>query len=436
MTYTDRTRTRPAPFPWSGPRSVIRRTDTDKYGARVVEGEYNHISIRPRESVIHDRVLDNFAELQAAGALPINPLVKLDHILDVPLSISFTSKSKTTYTGYEDGRPVQVDLLTSIYRRVEILSHIASLDPAKHAVKISDLQERARTIASNNFVDSVNEAYALLLVSIKEFKATVKSIKDLRGSFFDSVKGLMGRLNTKTYQNLSDVWMGARYAYRPLAYEVAGLVSYLNDFQDRKAWQKVNAGHKLTEVLESTGYSNVPVFDDLGNHICNVSYTLEDVITINCRTGARWRPKVNISRESTRLGLRHTLSTAWDAMPLSFVVNWFLTMGPWLASFDVSGTIETSGSWASYDITMSRIAKDFYVAPTPNFGGNLPPDIPLNELGAEAALEVIRRKVRVPVDNPLDFAGVVVDVNLSPTKLLDLLFILNPFTKLSKVLKL
>lgn len=54
-----------------------------------------------------------------------------------------------------------------------------------------------------------------------------------------------------------------------------------------------------------------------------------------------------IARMAANLGLSRPLSTAWELVPYSFVVDWFVNVGAWLDAIQPSLAHKTLGAWVS-----------------------------------------------------------------------------------------
>jgi len=129
----------------------------------------------------------------------------------------------------------------------------------------------------------------------------------------------------------ANAWLEYSYGWKPFMKDVHDAVMTLMDLLDRpdSMVHRVTASEKQTV---KRFLSDVQVFGDtdesLSIHGDVISYGTESL-------RATWRFKPNALDMPGKLGLTNPLEVAWELLPFSFVADWFLPIGDYLASLDV-----------------------------------------------------------------------------------------------------
>lgn len=142
-------------------------------------------------------------------------------------------------------------------------------------------------------------------------------------------KGRVKRFNasygTNPKKAFSNTWLEYRYGWIPFLLEVQAGLNVAMDLQDRpqnmvgqvRAANTISIEEHRQAIFES---GNVLVGDCLERH------------DESCRIV--WRFSPNSSDVPAKLVLTNPLSVAWELIPLSFVADWFVPIGDYLASMD------------------------------------------------------------------------------------------------------
>lgn len=151
----------------------------------------------------------------------------------------------------------------------------------------------------------------------------------------------------------SSVWMQYRYAISPIAYSVNDLLDLLS--MDAKKFQTFRGRRDLP----------APEFDLPGGYKLISSPTVSHRCFIKYRYG---------TDSSIHQGLKLNLaSTAWELVPLSFVMDWFFQVGDYLTAAFTPGVVSDSGClystrvngqyvWQGPDNSVIKLDVDFYKA--------------------------------------------------------------------------
>lgn len=144
-----------------------------------------------------------------------------------------------------------------------------------------------------------------------------------------------GRMMSKT---ASDKWLQWRYAVQPMMYDADDMLKALYETRTRPLISHVKRG-------ANESYHNVRISSD------EMIYT--DSQQTRVTTGVYY--KVNPTVDGfKRLGLLNPLETLWELTPLSFVFDWFLPIGDYVANLDAMAGVEIYSSYQSTRVTSTQ----------------------------------------------------------------------------------
>ena len=131
-------------------------------------------------------------------------------------------------------------------------------------------------------------------------------------------------------KNLSDRWLEFSYGWRPLLSDIHGAAEHLaKTFMDRKPDLRIVVTAKKNytwfgRALNSNGFNRQ--FDTI------LDYTSD----ITVRYVIEYRVSSSIASQLASTGLTNPLLLAWELIPYSFVVDWFLPLGTYLNRLDAT----------------------------------------------------------------------------------------------------
>jgi hypothetical protein len=231
-------------------------------------------------------------------------------------------------------------------------------DPSTDVAVIQKLKAKAiRKLLEKLKDSSVNlaQAYAEREETAKTIANTVttlaKSYSALRrGNFKDAAVALglasksskrAGRKFVTEYKSnvtsgAANGWLALQYGWKPLLDDVHGAATALAKANlagengntvfataSGNAREKFDTRDKITYVIPS---------DYSGSDVVTRSRTASIVVRAQCRY-ARSSPPVS---DLASLGITNPALLAWELIPYSFVVDWFLPVGNWLSSLDAT----------------------------------------------------------------------------------------------------
>jgi len=195
-------------------------------------------------------------------------------------------------------------------------------------------------------------------VAKRDFTLLLQSTAHLSGGSditrkFNRDKGLWKRLSTK---DISATWLSIQYGWKPL----------LSDIYE--AMQVIEHYTAEPRVIRKRFSVNVPgfYFDD---HIYSSSYKFLLWCEMRREYRIKWVESVSVARS---LGLLNPLSVAWEKLPWSFVVDWFIPVGNYLDMVGLFGGLHLQWSRTTFIITRGnkRVKGDCLTnAESPHFAG-------------------------------------------------------------------
>lgn len=213
-------------------------------------------------------------------------------------------------------------------------------------------------------------------------------------------------------KELEDRYMELRYALRPIVYDMVGT---LKAIEQSKAFKTARRTARSFEHIDQTVTDTVPytgewsgIFDP-------------NVVTRSIRYNASIRAGVlcDVTTSTSNVwGTDSWITTAWELVPFSFVLDWFVNVGDTIAAWTPKTGVKELASWVSIKGTCTW-TNSFDLQ-----GFNYSPEI--HDVAHYASFAQKKTKVITfnrRFANPSLSVYPTVSVNLNPLKLLDLAII-------------
>lgn len=275
-----------------------------------------------------------------------------------------------TYTQWANSSPTS---LRTVRWQLPTLSTFY-FDVNEQGPSFANLAAKADTEALQKLRDQKMELGVSLLEARRSvnhlsstFTRLARAIIAAKKGRFGTVAEILGiKFSRKSTRNLASHWLEYQYAWRPLiwdvsaAYEIAqqGLIPPLTMRAERnvkstapiviRTWKangaNYNAIHKQSTLTDET------VLVDAG--VRTILYTRVDSAALQ-RMG--------------NLGLINPAEIAWELVPFSFVVDWFVPVGTFLsactARFGQTFVSGTRTRWMSKDISRTGMSGSYHYRP-------------------------------------------------------------------------
>lgn len=268
---------------------------------------------------------------------------------------------------------------------------------------------------------------AQVMVQLGEVHKTVLSVSSIIRRLLKVLKSIkradLGVLRQEfTAKQLADRYMELRYALRPLMYDMNGVVAALkheagslNDRLTFRASKHATVNDSYSELLIKQNYNN-----SCGNWKKYAQFEKYATRTVDVRAGVL----TQLETLSTLpvWGLANPVEAAWELVPFSFIVDWFLTVGDTLAAWTPDYGLTALASWYVVTDTCYRTA-----AYTRTWGTMPEGDDENNAISHDYnwtnVFYSVNNTTKTRVPNPRRAILPSVTLNLNCFKLIDLLII-------------
>lgn len=154
-----------------------------------------------------------------------------------------------------------------------------------------------------------------------------------------------GSTRSEKTKQLADLFLSYKMGVVPLLSDLEGAIKILSQ---NKALRRTA---RSEEVLSAVS-TNVQTFEDDG---LTWRITKSSTRILSIRYGILYEDTA-VGRAVAQLGLSRPLTSAWELVPYSFVVDWFVGVGDWLDANQPSLASKTLCAWASTRDQRSLVA--------------------------------------------------------------------------------
>lgn len=262
---------------------------------------------------------------------------------------------------------------------------------------------------ANNLME-VSQSVGMIVSRANQIGRFVSALR--RGNIAAASKALqtptLGSQKTRRLEvkNLGDQFLEFHFGWVPLVQDIGSALSVLSNtrFGERRLTATSSIDIFDREVVEGhdqwTKYSTV-------NNRQN---------TFRCKMGVTVRiinPNVHLANQ---LGLINPYAIAWEAVPFSFVVDWFGNVGQLLGSCSdfASYSIENAYTTSSTEINLDRV--DSHVSTIPSENGNGACSGHRIKIGRDNGIRFPKLRFRIPPDLSITRAATAISLLLQKMK--------------------
>lgn len=207
----------------------------------------------------------------------------------------------------------------------------------------------ARLIAGTAAMAGIEEPDVMGLVELAELKKTAKMIPDMVARAQDLLRTLARhrRYRKSSARNILEYvgsqYLGARYGITPL-------IGTLNDLTRSIADDTIRRPKRLT----SRGFSDTGQYGSswadkdggcTGTYLCK--YTGQKYLSSSVRAGVLYEHTLSFDKYG--LSIQQLPSAAWELLPYSFVADWFLNAGDFIAAVTPKAGVRVLSSWTTVE---------------------------------------------------------------------------------------
>lgn len=140
----------------------------------------------------------------------------------------------------------------------------------------------------------------------------VAELADIRKLLTSGIKRLLSLKLPNNWKQIANDWLEWRYGWRQILFDIRNIEELIDNFNNKRTRYSEHVGYQYTDTTtNSSDY-------DWGMLVSNTLLT--NKITVSCRGS------VVADIDIPKLSL-NPFVTAWEVIPLSFVVDWFVTVG-------------------------------------------------------------------------------------------------------------
>lgn len=206
---------------------------------------------------------------------------------------------------------------------------------------------------------SLKEANAEVGVMLGELTQTLRMLGNPYSALW---KFFLSKKTLRSFDLTADLWLQYRYGLMPLLRDIESIQNTLN----RKVYVEDNRlrRHKKGVAKKTDTISRVMS----GMYTCSMEVTTITKTTVTSNTSLYYRIKLD-QTDRARWGLsgEQLPSIAWELVPYSFVVDWFLNVGRWLQALQPTPRLEFVGGCTSQKTLIevtTTVGKPYWGAPS------------------------------------------------------------------------
>lgn len=253
--------------------------------------------------------------------------------------------------------------------------------PAIPAVLLT--REAAEGLALTSAHAKANEGTILAIEQISQFADTVAMLRRPFASVGSFVARMCRKKNKRKQrfrlsdsQAAADAWLEYRYGWKPLLMDIEAIMNKIAEQRETLTRRLVFRASESVEKSISSAFTNRQLPGDFYYLRANGSYTCTKKVRASAGMICEVKPLKPLETFYKMFGLRaHDLPrTAWNVIPFSFVVDWFINVDEWLSAITPEPNIMVLGSWvtsveeASTILNAGTITGNYYATKPPLTG--------------------------------------------------------------------
>lgn len=384
-----------------------QRSDYSSTSGDILGYEYL-LTEKTRE--MDDNVIENYKTRSAKGEVFCNYMQQRIDSKESPFW-------KSCYTGLDRfGKPIAGEYTSPVWCNFLPL-------PDEDTEEINDLQDIAVTQANAG----VGADQLDLIASIGELDETVKTVIDVSikaSKIFRDLRKFNLRAIAKRFsvRDVREQYLEFRYGLRPLYYDLKGVHDYLKTeiCHDRQTSRGYSEG-SVSISNDTYNWVDKYIHPWSSRPVADVLYARSTKLRITCRSGVLYAFQFSddLSKILSEVGVDRPISSCWELIPFSFMIDWFWRVGDTIRSWEPKPHCSTLASWCTVKSEqISEIMPTGINYTNVAYGATV---LSSSITEATVARKCFTTITRIP--NPSVSIIPPFDVNLSSAKLLDMVAI-------------
>lgn len=270
----------------------------------------------------------------------VNPMTQSRNLMQAPVPGSGLPPDVeiTVYTGSKGRWYTYIQVYVAV---TESSTGVPLGLPVAMYNNLLDLARPAQAVEANstfaNAYAKVQSAELELLVVMAESAKTINYLYSKLRTIADYLSGAKRALRKLSWDDFLDYWLEVRYAIRPIIYDVQNTLKVLESDQldvvrTFRAFDSQQSDEAFLLTHVEGGFKFV-----LDGHIYQ---------NFDMTAGCYGRLKFDQAYVH-KLGLLNFAQTAWEVVPYSFVIDWFINVSGLLASINPNPIYSVETGWKS-----------------------------------------------------------------------------------------
>ena len=146
--------------------------------------------------------------------------------------------------------------------------------------------------------------------------------------------------------SIADNWLALQYGWKPLLQDIHGLMDSI---------ARLQLGSVVVYTARSTAHheENRVSYMSLGTANSPRIGTQTETFVADVRYGIRYQIDNHLKAFLAQTGFTNPINLAWEVLPYSFVVDWFIPIGPYLEQFSAWDGLVFNDGWKSVTTKLS-----------------------------------------------------------------------------------
>lgn len=185
----------------------------------------------------------------------------------------------------------------------------------------------------------VTEAAAKIYNKGYDALTSLAELVEVRRLFVGTAKKLLAKKLPRNWRSLSSEWLSARYGWRTLVYDIKSLDDAIRNFDESRARHSESSGTRYSTTYRTHTEVN------------NTAYVMDKIVDNTITTELRGSVTADIKVPRWQF---NPVSTAWELVPLSFVVDWVFNVGKTLSAYSLMTFARDYSASAGIKLTIQK----------------------------------------------------------------------------------
>lgn len=317
------------------------------------------------ETTMIDTVTPNYYARIASGEIINSPLYKHSVITVEP--------PYSWHTAWQTDRRQQCPPYPYDYKwfpyssvcRIGLVSDTMALNKSPLTTKYLPLTPidqaevtRCKNLAITQAWANIDHSEILALAALAESGKTVNTLRDTLGKALRIVKAVRKKswkLMKKEFRpkEVADMYMQARYGLRPLYYDAQGSLLALTAKKRKTKDRYTFRGKQVSSTSASdSGQWTTNIYAQAPYCTMTMEHTRRTTNDIIVRAGVLTR--LDLLTNAEIYGFNSLAETAWELVPLSFVVDWFGNVGATIGAWTPKAGVSSLASWVTTECLQTQ----------------------------------------------------------------------------------